>query len=122
MIFACNYEQLIDNARYFNEALSCGCSLLISRLSSFRRWYYFPELDMFAPSKFIGYQGMTCEAYRVACEAGADGRETETHLHRYFHVTDATDERLKQLIAVLVSFEKATNCRASILVITRPKK
>jgi len=93
LILVCTYQELLDNARSFVSAVENDCTILIRRLSLFRRWYYFPELDMFAPSKFAGYVGMTCQEYQIAWEQGSDGRETQNHIKRVFHLADVTEQK-----------------------------
>lgn len=51
---------------------------------SFRCWYYFSDLDIFAPSKFIGYKNTTLENYSASGREEKDGRETEPLLRKWF--------------------------------------
>lgn len=45
-----SYAQVLESARNFNMGNH------IDKLTSFKHWYYFEEIDSFAPSKFIGYK------------------------------------------------------------------
>lgn len=47
----------MDNIKKFNEDLA-EYEGLRKQLKQFQQWYYVSELDLFAPSKFIGYQEM----------------------------------------------------------------
>ena len=47
------YEQVRENVQTFNEVLK-GLESLQANLLRFKSWYYVPELDAVAPSKFIG--------------------------------------------------------------------
>jgi hypothetical protein len=51
-----------------------------------RRWYYFPELNMIAASRFIGYEGMTAEIYdgilSYKIRDTIDGGQTQDHLQK----------------------------------------
>lgn len=57
---------------------------LVDRLAYNRAWYFAPELDLVAPSKFIGYAGMTASQYVKEGARTLDGRETEPHLRTWF--------------------------------------
>ncbi|WP_243526697.1 hypothetical protein [Bacillus pseudomycoides] len=49
----------------------------------FLQWYYVKELDMFAPSKYIGYKNMNAHKYKNK-GSQMDGRETERVLKEWF--------------------------------------
>ncbi len=70
-----------DNVRSFNEGLESS-ERLRDLLSYFRAWYYLPELDMVAPSKYIGYKGINAETFVTG--QGLDGRETEPVMGKWF--------------------------------------
>lgn len=77
-----SFEQAQENARRFNK-LKANPKIEVhayKRFARFQHWYYFPGLDAFAPSKFIGYQKTTLNAYQGA----GDGGDTETRLTRWF--------------------------------------
>lgn len=57
-----SYDQVVANVKRFNKAIDAE-ELLIKRISTFHHWYYIPELDMFGPSKFIGYKDMDARFY-----------------------------------------------------------
>lgn len=77
-------EQVIRNICQFNEDLTKQDELR-RQLKQFQQWYYVLESDLFAPSKFIGYQDMKGHLYtdKVAI-IGLDGRETVKILKEYF--------------------------------------
>ncbi len=74
-------SEVSDNARSFNEGLE-NSEHIRNLLSYFRAWYYIPELDMVAPSKYIGYKNINPE--RFITEQGLDGRETEPVMGKWF--------------------------------------
>ena len=85
-------SEVSENAKSFNEGLERSENLR-NLLSYYRAWYYIPELDMVAPSKYIGYKHITPE--RFITEQGLDGRETEPIMSKWFdrlHV-EATEGR-----------------------------
>lgn len=85
-ITACvnSYEEALNNAATFINGLDESPTIQ-ERLSFFKHWYYFPELDGFAPSKFIGYKNMDIQTYEVGSTEGPlDGRETEHALLKVF--------------------------------------
>lgn len=74
-------SEVSENAKSFNEGLVHSENLR-SLLSYFRAWYYIPEFDMVAPSKYIGYKHITPE--RFITGQGLDGRETEPIMSKWF--------------------------------------
>lgn len=62
----------------------------------FRQWYYFEGLDMFAPSKYIGYQNMNAIRY-IHKDPTTDGRLTEAVLKEWF-VRVESNELMEELI------------------------
>ena len=58
------YEQVRQNVQTFNEVLK-GLESLQANLLRFKSWYYVPELDAVAPSKFIGFADMTGDYYEA---------------------------------------------------------
>jgi len=94
----------LKNAITFNDTLSSS-DFLRSKLNYFRHWYYFDEIDMFAPSKFIGYKNMnarTYEAFIVSDPKNLDGRDKERVLIRFFD--EATGEEKDDLVEKLSAF------------------
>lgn len=79
-----NLEQVNENASRFEKIKDKRDVDAYDKLSQFTHWYYFRDLGVFAPSKFIGYVGTTIEDY----EGGGDGRKTETQLKQWFSAID----------------------------------
>lgn len=87
-------DQVKKNLKQFNEDLNEHEGLR-KQLKQFQQWYYILEHDLFAPSKFIGYQEMKGHLY-IDKEAiiGLDGRETVNTLKKYF--TSMENENLNK--------------------------
>ena len=83
-----NLEQVKENASRFEKIKDMRDVDAYDKLSQFTHWYYFRDMGVFAPSKFIGYVGTTVEDY----EGGGDGRKTETQLKQWFSVIDPVKE------------------------------
>lgn len=96
-----SYEQIVENANNFNDVLYSGGrdSIAYKRFSQFSHWYCFPELDIFAPSKFIGYEGTTIDNY-VGADEGNGGVTTKT-LDEFF--VKAPESEFQQLEGLLRS-------------------
>lgn len=62
-VYVKNLEEIENNILQFNLAIKESERLRYWSLSSFRKWYYSKELNMFAPAKFIGYKKMTLNRY-----------------------------------------------------------
>jgi hypothetical protein len=106
-----------DGIRRFQDELTCS-SGIVDLLSSFQAWYAISDAEgriLLAPSKFIGYQGLTAETYR-AVNRDIDGRATETVLSRWFSQPDTQSEQaLIQALAKLLSrYGKKPNKRARV--------
>jgi hypothetical protein len=77
-------DEVKKNMVQFNNDIKENEELRRRFLSHFRQWYYIREIDMFAPSKFIGYKNMNANRYNNKDGAGADGRKTEVELRQWF--------------------------------------
>jgi len=96
---------------------------LISRLNQFKHWYYIVELDMFAPSKFIGYKGNNSEEYRIGTEPVTrymDGRNTERVLRGLFNEVQYEGHEIQRekLIEFLNEFGAIPNANVHIHLIS----
>ncbi len=52
-----------QNAKNFNRITRDSNTEALRQFSRFFHWYYFPHLNIFAPSKFIGYMDTTIKNY-----------------------------------------------------------
>lgn len=79
--------EVIENVREFSNIVK-GDSIAYDHFSQFFHWYYFPELGLFAPSKFIGYKNTTVSNY----VGKGNGGETQAVLNKWFSKLDRTSE------------------------------
>lgn len=91
---------------------------VVDLLSSFQSWYAIPDESgqpLFAPSKFIGYAGLTATAYREVNRM-TDGRVTEAVLSRWFSQPSSAVEQalLQELAKFLNRYGKQPNKRARV--------
>ncbi|MFC4320429.1 hypothetical protein [Litchfieldia salsa] len=57
-----DYNDVIINMKQFNRDLLEQLEIK-EQLPQFMHWYYIPHLNLFGPSKFIGYKQMEAELY-----------------------------------------------------------
>lgn len=112
-------DEIKENMKRFERAFKEGKSEITDKLSQFKRWYYNEKLDIFAPSKFIGYKDMTPETYDSIYK-NIDGRETEKILKDLSNEVKDESKReklLRELDARLSEFDKKINKAASVRII-----
>jgi len=110
------FDQLVENIKRFNVDLLENDSDFIRFLSQYRQWYYLDELDLFGPSKFIGYRKMTAEKYKNKKGKGADGRATEAVISKWF-VEVENEELMDKLERLLSKFGKKPSKLAKLNVL-----
>ncbi|WP_223553217.1 HNH endonuclease [Lysinibacillus sphaericus] len=81
-------KEIKQNMIQFNKDIKENEEMRRRFFSHFRQWYYIKELDMFAPSKYIGYKNMNALKYNNKDGTGADGRKTEAVLGKWFEKKD----------------------------------
>lgn len=80
-----NLKQVTDNARRFQEIVDGkGTKEMYGALGYFSHWYYFRDMGVFAPSKFIGYRGTTVSNYEGGHGSAAHGGKTKNELKKWF--------------------------------------
>ena len=106
-----SYDQVRENAFQFSEIGDHKTTEAYRRFARFRHWYHFPEIgdNVFAPSKFIGYQDTTIGEYR----GRGNGGETERRLKRWFRNCEigsrSFDERYARLKQFSEEIERTLN-------------
>lgn len=115
-----NYSQVLENAATFRKILG-RAEKIIRKLSNFQHWYYFEELDILAPSKFIGYKSNSYEYYVAGTseyEGYMDGRDTEVALRDFFVILPKEEDEIyrKKLVEMLAMYNKEPNKRSRIHV------
>ncbi|MBT9173664.1 MAG: hypothetical protein DDT21_02068 [Syntrophomonadaceae bacterium] len=110
-----SYEEALKNAKTFLKEIK-DYTTVMDRLATFRHWYYFDEVDGFAPSKFIGYKEMNMSAYQLGYRDGMDGRVTEQALKNHFRIAEGErkESLLRKLEIFLGRFNKKPNSMATI--------
>lgn len=98
-----SWEEIIDNFQNFNSSIETSNSVALYRLNQFYHWYYLPSLDIFAPSKFLGYKGMTLFSYK----GEGTGTRTQQVLTKYFIKLDRNSKEYNSLLTKLKSFLKS---------------
>jgi len=78
------WEFIEQNIIEFNIGLDNEDFFAVKHFSSFAHWYYHPTLDLFGPSKFIGYPNTTHEDY----SGNGHGGETQQILRKFFNPVD----------------------------------
>lgn len=107
-----SFIQAEENAIRFSEVLTRAESKAFARLGQFFHWYYFPDKDVFAPSKFIGYVETTLESY----EGLGTGTDTTRALKSWFHKLDKYSPMYLTLEARLSKFLTTANLSQSVKV------
>jgi putative restriction endonuclease len=79
-----NFDEIIKNVYEFNKVYTINDSITFDRYGTFYNWYYFPEIDLFAPSKFIGYRDTLIDHYI----GEGDGGITQKNLEHFFDEID----------------------------------
>lgn len=100
-----NIDEVLENIIRFNDELP-DSKYLISRLSLYKQWYYSQQLDLFGPSKFIGYKNNTEESYKANTSREiwyVAAVETELVLKRWAIETEGEDFReLKEKLCLML--------------------
>lgn len=95
-----NWQDIIKNLIEFKNIVSQSKTLAHKRFSNFYHWYYFPEEDLFAPGKFLGYKGTKISNYI----GEGDGGETQIALSKYFDKLPEGSEHFIRLFHKLQEF------------------
>ncbi|SDL52803.1 hypothetical protein [Halarsenatibacter silvermanii] len=114
-----NIEEVRENLKRFEAAFNNGRTEITKKLSQFKRWYYDEKLDIFGPSKFIGYKEMQAEIYDNIYK-NIDGRETEQLLEEFSREIEDEEKRkelLMELESRLSSYDKKINKTASVRIL-----
>lgn len=91
------WEDIECNMVEFNRGLN-GTSKASKRFARYSHWYYHPRLDIFAPSKFIGYNKTTHANY----DGFGSGGQTQQILKNYFD--PVSPENYENYLSKLIKF------------------
>ena len=98
-------EQVKENAVRFAEIKDMRETDAYHQLSRFKHWYYFRDLGVFAPSKFIGYVDTTVEDYKGGIESERHGTYTKDKLNELgFREIDPRTMAFNRWLPVLRGF------------------
>lgn len=95
------YTQVLENIENFNREMASGAGPM-DRLSSFRNWCYAPEIDMFAPRRYVSVAGADAQFY-INAESEDLMRQGESALAEWFTVVPPDSKALGYLITKLRS-------------------
>ncbi|WP_017754965.1 hypothetical protein [Calidifontibacillus oryziterrae] len=93
-------DEVIENVKQFNKDLAAGEDV-ISQLTMFKHWYYLEELDLFGPSKYVGYKNMNTSRYDRG--KGKTGVDTEAVLKQWFRKLENGSEEEQKLMVKLMN-------------------
>ena len=92
----------MKNFKSFQEIDKKKPSQVLKKIKSFFHWYYLPEEELFAPSKFLGYKDATIDDY----DSSGHGGKTQQVLQKYFNKLDKESEEFKRLYRELSQIHK----------------
>lgn len=105
-----SYEDVLVSAKAFKSDLK-NSEVMSQRLGRFRHWYYFAEIDDFAPRKLIGYKGNTTQKYKYGCWSGMETMQTVPVLKEWFREVDDSEFEwyYKKLENLLSEYDRKPN-------------
>ena len=96
-------NEAAKNAEEFNRIVFNSDSEALRRFSHFFHWYYFPNLGIFAPSKFIGYKNTTIDNYT----GEGTGTDTQRILPKWFTRVNPASKQYDLLKKKLVEYGRS---------------
>jgi hypothetical protein len=103
-------NEAVQNAEEFNRIKLDSNSKALKRFSQFFHWYYFSNLDIFAPSKFIGYKNTTIGDY----VGEGTGTDTQHVLSKWFTKVDRSSSEYAPLKTRLEAYGRRLEKRIGI--------
>ena len=111
-------DEVFENIIQFNIDLEEESEIIL-QLSQFRHWYYVPELNLFGPSKYIGYSKMNTKKYNRG--SNKTGVDTEKVLKKWFIILDNSSEKdimlMNKLKDLLAQYNKKPRSNAVIHIL-----
>lgn len=96
------WEDIVTNFLEFEKLDIVNPSDLLKTYSQFYHWYYWPETELFAPSKFLGYKNRTVESYNSSGTGGV----TQIALSKFFKKISKDSDEFKVLYNKLKQVSK----------------
>ncbi|WP_105171234.1 HNH endonuclease [Pseudoalteromonas sp. T1lg24] len=106
-----SFEEAFENAQIFSKVGEFKDSQAFKTLGQFYHWYYFPEIDVFAPRKFIRYKRQTVQEYDGR---GLGGDSSASNLASFFRIVDEDSKEFKLLKTKLDAFLNGLGKTASV--------
>lgn len=114
------YGEALQNAKEFRTLTPSSDSQVFRNFGQFSQWYYFPELDSFAPSKFVGFANSSLATY----DGGQSGYDTggrnsgksENVLSSFFRKIDRDSDAFQILKSQLDSYASGLGKTISVRV------
>lgn len=100
MLFVESINEASINAQAFSGVGDSVESVANINFNRFFHWYYFSNLDLFAPSKFIGYKNTNLENYI----GQGTGTDTQRVLSKWFVKVEPKTEKYIELRGKLEAF------------------
>lgn len=97
-----NWDEIVDNFIEFEKLKSTSQSKVLKTYSQFYHWYYWPENEMFAPSKFLGYKNRSIESY----DSSGTGGVTQIALSKFFNKIPKDSKEFNSLYNKLKQISK----------------
>jgi len=107
------YKEALQNAKRFQKVLTETKSIASKGFSSFYHWYYFPEINALAPSKFIGYKNTSTLNY----QGEGNGGITQNALEEYFDKLDKGSAIFKRRYREIETSAKALSKKVNSRVL-----
>lgn len=111
-------EEVETNIIQFNKDMANNTDI-INQLSLFRHWYYVDKIQLFGPSKYIGYKNMNVDKYDRG--RGKDGGKTEAVLKKWFvelaHSAEQSESLMIELSSTLLEYDKNVRKNAIIHIL-----
>lgn len=98
-------NEALVNAQAFSGVGKARKSVANQNFNRFFHWYYFPNIDVFAPSKFIGYKNTNLKNYK----GEGTGTDTQRTLSQWFVKLDPRSSEHAQLRQKLEVFARSIN-------------
>ena len=109
-----NENEIINNILKFKYIIENERgSEIIARFSSFTYWYYFSNLDIFVPNKFLAYKNCAITPYENGCKM--NGKVARDKLSKYFKIIKE-NEKNKILLDKFNRFSSALGQNVNVNV------
>ncbi|WP_078547576.1 hypothetical protein [Litchfieldia alkalitelluris] len=106
-------KEVVSNIEKFNNEINNHLPIT-GLLTQFKHWYYIPHLNLFGPSKFIGYKFMDSDQYTQI--KGKPSIESQKALNEWFYPLqeNSIEARIlrEQLGSVLEIYDKKLRANA----------